>query len=180
MIIHINGMPGVGKLTVAQHLAASLGARLIDNHRIIDAATTCTDHGTPEYLDALDQITAVIFNKLEKLPQKDIFIFTNALAAELPEDIERLNKFARFAHLRGVPFVPVVLTCSAEQNRLRMMQPSRAAKGKLMDIKILDRLMDYTILHLHDHANAIILDTTDLSPEQASTVIEKHVTSIKE
>ena len=38
MIIHICGMPGVGKLTIAKHLKNIMSARLIDNHLFVDLA----------------------------------------------------------------------------------------------------------------------------------------------
>ena len=38
MIVHINGWPGVGKLTVAREVARRLSARLLDNHTLHDVA----------------------------------------------------------------------------------------------------------------------------------------------
>ncbi len=180
MIVHINGMPGVGKLTVAKLLERSLPARLIDNHRLIDVATTCTDHGTPEYLEMLDKITALVLEKLRSRPEKETIIFTNALAAELPEDVDRLNKIADFSNACAVPFVPIVLKCSIDQNRKRLTETDRAVKGKLMDVKVLDELQQYTILHLQNHRHALMLDTTDLSPEQTAAAIQRHLRTIKE
>ena len=43
MIIHINGFPGVGKLTIAKILAEKLGARLLDNHSIYNVALALTE-----------------------------------------------------------------------------------------------------------------------------------------
>jgi shikimate kinase len=34
MIIHINGYPGVGKLTIGRIVAEQLGGRLLDNHSV--------------------------------------------------------------------------------------------------------------------------------------------------
>ncbi len=39
MIIHLNGMPGTGKLTIARLVAQELEGRLVDNHSIIDEVT---------------------------------------------------------------------------------------------------------------------------------------------
>jgi broad-specificity NMP kinase len=41
VIVHLNGWPGVGKLTVARLLAPRLQARLIDNHLLHDVAIRC-------------------------------------------------------------------------------------------------------------------------------------------
>src|ERR1700710_1960627 len=109
MIIHINGMPGVGKLTVAQILAQKLPARLIDNHRLIDAATTCSEHGSPTYARVLEKITNIVFEGLRTLPPGEIMIFTNALANELPEDIARFDKCRQLAISRNEAFFAVLL-----------------------------------------------------------------------
>ena len=38
MIIHLNGLPGVGKLTIARELALRLGAHVLDSHSIYNVA----------------------------------------------------------------------------------------------------------------------------------------------
>ena len=42
-LIHINGHPGVGQLTVAELLKDSLGARLLDNHSVYNVALALTE-----------------------------------------------------------------------------------------------------------------------------------------
>lgn len=51
MLIHINGMPGVGKLTVAGMLAGKFGMHLVDNHSLINAAyASGFPHGSEGYM----------------------------------------------------------------------------------------------------------------------------------
>ncbi|MBI3440362.1 MAG: AAA family ATPase [Proteobacteria bacterium] len=180
MIIHLNGMPGVGKLTVAKILAADLPARLIDNHRLIDTVTVCCDRGSLMYIETLLKLTKVVYEVLETLQKKEIFVFTNALSAELSEDRERFNAVQTLADRRGVPFVPTLLTCTLEENKQRLVDPARASKGKLMDIENLASLYEkYTIYHPTTHHNAIVINTTGLKPAQVADRIAQHIKDIQ-
>src|SRR3982751_2439641 len=45
-IIFLYGRPGVGKLTVAEHLAAETGYRLLHNHAVVDLPASRFPFGT--------------------------------------------------------------------------------------------------------------------------------------
>ena len=52
-IIHLNGHPRTGKLTIARALQNLMpGARLLDHHSLLDPASALFDRGIPE-MDAL-------------------------------------------------------------------------------------------------------------------------------
>ena len=63
MIIHICGMPGVGKLAIAKHLKGIMQGRLIDNHTLVDLVVTVCDRDK-DYIPFLKEITALVFSKL--------------------------------------------------------------------------------------------------------------------
>jgi hypothetical protein len=69
----------VGKLTVARHVARTLGARLLDNHTLHDVAIRLCDRGTPEYWDLYYQIRAVAYGRVRALPAGTVLVMTNAL-----------------------------------------------------------------------------------------------------
>ena len=48
-LIHLNGPPGVGKLTIGRCLAPLIEARLLDNHAIYDVAFAITEFRSPEF-----------------------------------------------------------------------------------------------------------------------------------
>lgn len=48
LVVHLNGWPGVGKLTIGRALAERLNARLIDNHLLHDAAIACAGLDDPQ------------------------------------------------------------------------------------------------------------------------------------
>lgn len=172
MIIHINGFPGVGKLTVAQLLAERLNARLIDNHSLINAARVPWEHGTDEYIELLRRIAAEVYADLAKQPKDEIQIFTNALANEYAPDPSRFKAIQELAARRGVPFVPVLLECDYDENVKRLCVESRADKQKLRDVDVLkDIYANYTRLHPDDHPNQLRIDTTANAPEKTADAI---------
>jgi broad-specificity NMP kinase len=48
-IVHINGCPGTGKLTIARLLAPMIGAKLVDNHTLINPAEMLFARRDPLY-----------------------------------------------------------------------------------------------------------------------------------
>jgi len=52
-LIHINGAPGVGKLTIARIMAPRLNARLLDNCAIYNVAWALTDVRSPIFYSAV-------------------------------------------------------------------------------------------------------------------------------
>jgi deoxyadenosine/deoxycytidine kinase len=179
MIIHLNGFPGVGKLTIARELAALLKGHLVDNHSLINAVYAAGwAHGSPEYLDLHARITREIYADLSKHPKDAIQIFTNALTAELPEDRARVDRIRALAETRGVPFVPVTLDCELGENIRRLQFPERSLKQKLRDAKILEGDYAAYTIYQPDSPYAMRLDVTRLGAKAASERIAQHIGQI--
>ena len=174
MIIHICGMPGVGKLAIAKELKAIMQARLIDNHLLVDLAESICDRDE-DYIPFLNEITALSFFKLASRKKDICIIFTNALAAELSEDIERLENVRLLAVHTDKAFIPVLITCGQNENKKRLITAERSKKGKLRDVNILnDILSKYTPAHYPQHPNELTLDNTYLSAKTAAKMIADH------
>ena len=172
MIIHINGMPGVGKYTVAKVLAEALPARLIDNHLVIDLVVSICGRDSPQYIPTVNKINKVVHDVIVSKPKNETIIFTNALTQELSEDKERLKIIETLADKMEVPFVPILLYCEQEENTKRLTNSERKNKGKLMDENILkDLLKTYTITHDQDHSNSIEIDTSALTAKQTAKAV---------
>ena len=178
MIVHINGMPGVGKFTVAKILARTLPARLIDNHLIIDLVVNTCGRGKPAYIPMIHELTEIVHKTLIACSASETIIFTNALAKDIPEDEARLDAIRQLAQKMKKPFIPILLHCSEGENTVRLLNPERQNKGKLMDQEDLKNLIaNYKIAHPEEHKNALVIDTTKLNPEETADRIARHITS---
>ena len=175
MLIHINGFPGVGKLTVARELEKLTAGRLIGNHAIINLAYLATDHGTPEYFNLHKNLTVALYDSLTRSQILTPLIFTNALAAELPEDIDRFEQARTLANARKEAFVPVLLTCDLAENKSRLSQPDRAERQKLTRPDVLEDIFaKYTAYHPAGDPNGLHLDTTMSTPLETAVIIKHH------
>lgn len=171
MIVHLNGMPGTGKLTIAKILAVELDAALVDNHCLIDKITPAYALGSEEYLALLEQaVKGTIEQLLRDNPARPV-VMTNALAAESVGDRRRFEQIAGIAARWELRFLQVLLTCEPEENRRRLQSESRVGTGKLTDPSVLDDLRQRHRLHHPDADFAMTLDVTRLSPRAAATAI---------
>ncbi len=161
-------------MTVARELEKVMGARLIDNHAIINLATMATEHGSPEYLKLLSDLTNSLFATLAENASLKNLIFTNALAAELEEDVSRLECHRELAKARNEIFVPVLLTCDVEENKARLVSAGRAERQKLTKPHILEEIYgSYTPYHPKD-SYGLVVDVTRRSPQETAALIKQH------
>ena len=180
MIIHINGQPGVGKYTVAKHLAKKLNARLIDNHSILNTAMVCADHGTPEYIRIAMELVEYVYAELVKRPEDEVMIFTNCLVEQFENDKKRYGAVKDLAVKREVAHIPIQLACDLEENMQRIQSEERAAKKKLMDPEVLkSSRAHHTFIHPESDPLALRLDNTNLTAEQTAEKIYQHVMDVK-
>lgn len=177
MIIHINGMPGVGKKTIAEILSKEINARLIDNHLLIDLVLSVCERGSPNYSSNIQKLMNVVLEQIAETPEQT-FIFTNALAAESDADKARFKQIQSFAENQNIPFVQILLTCELEENKRRVISENRKLKGKLMDADELEKLWKYTIYHPSNEFTFEI-NTTALSPGVSAEKIKDYLDSIK-
>lgn len=169
-------MPGVGKLTVARELSELLSGRLLDNHLFVDLACAVVGRG-PDYLPLLRELTECCYARLRVRNPPEPLVFTNALAAEYPEDAARLEAVRTLARDMARPFVPVLITCTPEENERRLLAESRALKGKLRDAAVLRDIRGATTpAHLPEHPNALELDTSELTAAEAARHLARHCT----
>ncbi len=180
MLIHLNGMPGVRKLTVAQILSDRLSTHLIDNHSIINAAYVPGHaHGSDGYFRTLQALNTLLYKELTRPDAPKDLIFTNALANEYSEDRERYQAVFNLAQQRSDDFMPVLLSCDLDENLRRVVSPDRRLKQKLTKPDILKTTHEkYPIIHPDDHPNQIRIDTTHNTPDQTAQIILDHVARV--
>jgi cytidylate kinase len=167
VIIHLNGWPGAGKLTVARVLARTLRAHLLDNHTLHNVAASLCDRGTEEYWALYEPVRDLAYTRIRALPADAVVVMTNSFLRETPRDVEAWSRIKDLAARRGDRLVAVTLDCDLDENLVRVRGADRADNRKLMDPEPLIAWRgEY---HLIDDAeNRVVVDNTRLTPEQAA------------
>jgi predicted kinase len=170
VIIHLNGWPGAGKLTVAREVARKLDARLLDNHTLHDVPGRLCDRGTPEYWELYDQVRDAAYRRILTLPPHAMLVMTNALTRESRREREAWAAVKALASGRDVRLVAVTLECSLDENVRRIASESRRHR-KLVDPEPLIEWRSTLTLLADDSVESLTIDNTNLSPEQAADAI---------
>lgn len=177
MIIHLNGWPGVGKLTIGRLLATDLGARLIHNHLLHDVAIGCTSINDPARWPLYEAVRSAAYQTLAERPANETFVMTNALCAGAPREREAWNHVVDLAIARNVPLIPIVLVADIEENARRVQQADRIGR-KLADSQVLKQAMATDCIQEPDVAELLVLDVTRLEPDAAAAAIRQHLTTL--
>jgi len=183
LVICLVGFPGAGKLTIAQNLARSINATVIDNHWINDPILrlVARDNLTPApdaVWPLVAQVRRAVLEAIATLAPNDrSFIFTYAGSDEDPADRKAFDEYREVANRRGAHFVPVRLLCDENELARRIQSPGRHGR-KLMDVaEAIHNVRSYTVLNPRA-PNGLTLDITRLSPETAAAIIFEHIQSV--
>ncbi|MBS8228054.1 hypothetical protein [Vannielia litorea] len=164
-VVHLNGYPGCGKLTIGRVLVRKIGGRLLHNHLALDAAGALFTRGTPGHGVLRQTVTGALCAAARGLPPDIPLVVTNALA-DSAEDRALMAPFEALAAARGAAFRPVTLEVSEEENRRRLADPARADRGKLQDVAVLEGLRRRHALLVPE--GAVALDVSAMTPEAAA------------
>ncbi|WP_077962196.1 AAA family ATPase [Ensifer adhaerens] len=170
LVVHINGWPGSGKLTIARHLAERLGARLADNHTLINPAEALFARSDPLYRSLRAEVRKSVFEHLEKAPGAQSFVFTDALSDDAV-DAHVFEDCAALARRRGARFVAVVIDCAVEENLKRLTRAGRSKLHKLTDPEVLLGLRRAHRLLRGNSDLLVEIDVTTLGANEAAEAI---------
>lgn len=179
LIVHINGWPGSGKLTIAREMAKQLGARVLDNHTIINPAEALFDRRDPLNRSLRKALRAVIFEHAGRMKPGTSLILTDALSDD-PFDSAVFDDYRALAAARGATLIAVVLDCSPERNRERLTAPGRAERHKLTSEAVLASLRAACQLLKAEGLPLIELDVSELSAEQAAAILAERCRAVLE
>lgn len=172
MLVVLNGYPGVGKLTIAQELASRLGGRLLDIHTVYNVAFALTEFRSPEFMEAVEQIEAIAYGLVRRLPDRTPVVMTTVLAGDSAWGHAEWNRIADLGRNRP-PFCVVHVHCDLDENIRRIEAEGRGAKRKPRDPDMARRNhREAKPLLGKDAANMLEIDVTQLSPAAAATAIE--------
>lgn len=180
-LVHLIGLPGVGKLTIARELASALPAHLIDNHSINNLVFPLmhADKGQPiseEMWVEIRKIKAAVMAVITNLaPREDNYIFTNVLLENKENDLKAADRIRTAIEARDGRYVPVILTCAKDEHMNRYTQPQRQERLKPTDKAYYERLHPDGQQPLRQNLPyQFELDVTNLSPAQAAAAIKAH------
>jgi broad-specificity NMP kinase len=166
LVVHINGYPGAGKLTLGRRLAEAIGGKLVDNHSVYNLALALTEMKSPAYFETLRAVRAIAFQRVLELPQAVPVVVTNAHMTDSDWGNENWDAWAELAGLRGSRLLVVVLDCQAEELDRRIASPDRAARRKLTDPAQFTGARKGRVLIDRGGDATLRFDTTRLSPEE--------------
>ncbi|WLR93444.1 nucleoside kinase [Shinella zoogloeoides] len=170
LIVHINGWPGTGKLTIGRLLADRLGARLLDNHTMINPAEALFSRRDPLHYSLRNAVRDAVFEHLLRAPPGGRYVFTDALADD-DWDRGQFDWYRDLAAQRGARLAAVLLDCGIDENRRRLVAGERAHLLKLTDVTVLESLRARHRL-LRPQADMLIeLDVTTITAEAAAQAI---------
>jgi predicted kinase len=177
LIIHLNGLPGIGKLTIARVIVARLGGYLLDSHAVYNVAFCLTEFRTPEFYSLVRSVRNVAYEQAAKIPANIPVVLTNALWAGSwgQENWEAVRALAR---QRGCPLLAVTLSCSRDEHIRRVTTSERSYLRKLTDPSKLRPNADDLLEHGAEQL--LRLDSTGRLPEECADQIIQWVRNLKE
>lgn len=171
VVLHINGWPGTGKLTIARQLARHINAKLIDNHTLINPAECLFERDNPNYWPLRKEVRKLVLAQALKLPVKTPIIFTDALADDA-QDIATLKTCEEFAAQRRVPILAAILDCDETENLRRMVSPGRSELLKLTDTLVLQSLRSKYRLLMPTWIRHIEINVSALTASEVATALQ--------
>ena len=167
-LVFLYGLPGVGKLTVANELANLTGYKVFHNHLAVDLALSLFKFGSPPFVELREKIWHDVFAQAVSANLDGLiftFVFERTVSSGFVESTKRLIEKA------GGEVLFVELTCSTEELERRIEAPSRKEFGKLSsanqfrELKQAGAFLDPPVLE------RLVVNTTESSAPDAATLI---------
>lgn len=178
MIVHLNGWPGAGKLTVGRELARLLNARLVDNHTLHNVALATCDIHSEERWQVYHAVRDIAYARLRELPLDEAIVLTNALTREAPREIEAWATVKKLALDREDSLFAITLDCSLEENLRRVQSEDRVDNRKLASpdqVRQLRTTEASTLQEGEDADYRLVIDNTFLAPDVAAQQIKDFI-----
>ncbi|KGO64099.1 hypothetical protein PITC_087670 [Penicillium italicum] len=180
-IVHLNGFPGVGKLTIARCLIKQLpSAKLVHNHLLINPADAVLHRTQPGYQALRRGIRDSIFSALTNEPATfdTTYIFTDFQSGD-KLGAAVCAEYLATAEARHAALVPILLFCDEKTNMQRLVSSDRELHAKLTDVELVTQFRRGEDVHrFTDHPNYLELDVSDFTPEEAAKRICEHLRSV--
>jgi len=168
-IIILCGLPGVGKLTIANGLARTYGYRVFHNHLVFDALESLFAFGTAAFIELRERLWVELLSRAVQERVGDV-IFT--VARDLGVDAGFPGKLVAELSRLGAEVCCVELTCNDEDLDHRVASAGRGKFGKIQSAARFRELRTAGAFPLFAlPPGTITVDTSGLSVPQAIALV---------
>lgn len=167
-LIFVHGPPAAGKLTVARVLSERTGLPVFHNHLVVDAVGSVFAFGSEPFVRLREQWWLAAFEQAARIDRSLIFTFAPepTVAPDFPERARQLVEAA------GGRVSFVAIDVSPQEQEKRLVDPRRAAFGKLTSVALLRELRSqFDACAAAMPASAVRIDTGAMSPDDAAGAI---------
>jgi hypothetical protein len=176
ILVHLNGAPGVGKLTIGRSLAERLDARLLDNHATHDVAFALTEFRSAAFYETVRAVRAIAYDRIRQLPATTPVILTDAFFDDSAWGQESWAAVLDLATSRVARLFTVALICEPQEHARRIMGEDRAAKGKIRDIAYAETASRRRLIE-RSGDDSQRLDVTRLAADAAASAISDWIST---
>ena len=172
-IIFLYGRPGVGKLTVGEHLAAETGYNLLHNHAVVDLVSSLFPFGTPAFVALRENLWHLTIETALKAKVAGV-IMTFAPEATVTDGFIPAFQKRVIAGMGTLHFIE--LQCSNAELERRIASEPRERFGKLRDVykyRKLDQAGTFNRPAMP--TPELVIDTTNQNPLESARAIAKHL-----
>ena len=176
-IIFLYGRPGVGKLTVGEHLTAETGFSLLHNHAVVDLTTSLFPFGTPAFVALREHLWQTCVQAALNAKMGGV-VMTFAPEETVTDNfIPSLQKRVA-AGAGSLHFIE--LQCSNAELEKRIQSEPRERFGKLRDVYKFRKLDESGVFQKPQMPTPeLVIDTTNQSPLESARAIARHLRQAK-
>jgi RNase adaptor protein for sRNA GlmZ degradation len=170
-LIFLYGSPAVGKLTVANEIAALTDFKVFHNHLSIDCILPVFDFGTKSFAKLINLIR--IETVAEAARENVDLIYTFCYAKDL--DDAHVEKITRATQENGGEVCFVLLKADRSELNRRVTEESRKKMGKAKTVELMNYFHEtYDLCSPVPDRESLIIDNTNLSAERTAKQIIEH------
>jgi shikimate kinase len=165
IFIVLYGPPAIGKLTIAEKLAAKTGYKIFQNNPTVHAVLPLFEFGTPEFIRTLHNIRIMM---LDEAARSNIAGLIFTVCYDPNEDESAMSEMIDVVERSGGKVHLVQLTCPESVLFARIGNESRKPHGKLMSNERLREMLNrYDLFKPYRLRDGLTIDTSTSTVEQS-------------
>ena len=167
-LVILYGSEASGKLSIARELTARTNLRLFHNHISIDVGKVLYEYGEQEFSELVWKVRLAVFKSAAKNGVPGV-VFTWAYSH--PDFQPLLDVLLATVAPYEVDVRFVFIKCSQAELERRVTNEDRKRADKAYTIEALHRAQAAKNHVEIPNTNSVVIDNTDLPPEQAASII---------